>query len=261
MSATLNLTGLPTTRTIGGVVAEARVLLSDIEPDTSATPGSSWSGTMVAPGHTLGALVLEVRGLIADVIDVVDGSLRYADADLYLYVSDALSVIRRTRPDLFFNLPSGGVPVYTAANAATPFPITDGFWPAVVSFVAATAEMRDDTWAQAGKGPTLLKEFAAGLPTPPWRYSDAMLYAYASDALVHARRLRPDMFLGYGLRGMVLPAYQPVTDALTLFPLDDRYYPSFVLYVVGMALARNSELKPEVGASLYLTMFDQQLST
>lgn len=249
----LNLTGLTATRTIGDVITGARGLLNDTEPDTSGVAGSSWSGTRVVSGRTLGALVAEVRGLISDVIDVTDGAFRYSDADLYMYVSDALATLRSERPDVFFNL-SGGIPVYTALDAAVRFPVQDGFWPAVLFYAAATAEMRDDTWAQSGKGPALLKSFADGILLPPYRHADVDLYQYASDALAEARRLRPDMFLGFGLRGRALPAYTPA-DAATLFPLDERYYTAFVSYVAGMAKASDTDLKADSPAALYLTSF------
>lgn len=251
MAGVANLVGTLTVRTVGGVVAEARALLNDPAPST----GSSLSGTTVGAGRTLGALVLEVRGLVND----TTAPLRYSDADLYTYLTDALLAARRFRPDLFVTGFSGGLPVYTPANATLPFPLDEALYPAFVTFVAATTEMRDDTFVTEGKGAALLDGFVKNLLHAPFRYADARLYAYVSDALAEARRLRPDMFLGSGLLRIGLPVYAP-TDSAAPFPIDERYYMSVVSYVVGMALARDSELKADSPAAVYMGVFTSGLT-
>jgi hypothetical protein len=252
MAGVLNLTGSLTVRTVGGVVAEARALLNDPAPSS----GGSYSGTIVGAGRTLGALLLEVRGLIND----TGTPARYVDADLYTYLTDALLTARRFRPDLFVNGNAGGLPVYTTGSASVLFPMDESLYPAFVTFVAATAEMRDDTWVQEGKGPQLLEGFMKNLLHAPYRYDDVRLYAYVSDALTAARGLRPDLFLAAGLLRTGLPAYSPTADSATPFPLDERYYMSVVSYVVGTAMARDAELKPEGPAATYLGLFASGLS-
>lgn len=239
----VNLTGTLTTRTVGGVVAAARVLLNDPEPST----GSSLSGTNVAAGRTLGSAIVEVRGLIND----ITAPFRYPDTDLYTYMTDAFLMMRRLRPDLFIS--PVVVPIYTPSNSSTLFPVAEEYYPTVVSYVSALAEWRDDTSTTDGKTSALLEGFNKSLLARPFRHDDADLYHSVSNALAETRRLRPDMFLGAGLR-IALPVYT-AADSATPFPVDDRYYLSYVYYVVGDALSADGSLMKDTEPATYLQLF------
>lgn len=179
---------------------------------------------------------------------------RYSEAYLYIHINDALLTMRRLRPDLFEFAGSQPLPVYTHVfNNSTPFPVDETFIPAVVQYVAGMALLRDAT-DKAEKAAAMVQVFVATMQAAPYRYSDALLYAYFNDALLTLRRLRPDVF---ELAPAWLPRYGP--PGSDWFPVDEVYYPPVVQYVVGLALMRDmgagrSEEKGE-RASALMTAF------
>ena len=220
-----SLSGTATGRTVGGLVHEVRLLLNDPQDST----GPSLSGTTVV--RTVGSIVAKARGFLNDTVP----AYRYSDADLYGYVSDALLQVRRFRPDLFTSGVLDALPAYLPTDAAQPFPVAEEYQPAFIQYVVASAELRDDPFTVDAKVSTLLEGFLKGLERSPFRYSDAQLYSYVSDALLQARRLRPDLFVAGGDN---LPSYTPASAGVA-FPVFEVLYPCFVQYVMGMAMARN----------------------
>lgn len=81
------------------------------------------------------------------------------------------------------------------------------------------------------------------------RYSEAQLLTYAREALVSARRYRPDLFLK-NLTG-ALPEYALDTD----FPLDERYKVPVVDYIVHRSEIRDDEFVVSGKAEMMFTKF------
>lgn len=235
-------------RTVGDIISDARALLADLAPSTN---GPSYSGTTAV--RTVGMCVAEARTLINDTV----APYRYRERDLYTYFGTAILQVRRFRPDLFITGVSA-LPVYAVTDAELPFPVMETMYPAVVQSIVATAEMRDDTWTEDGKGRALLEGVLNSLQQPPFRYSDAALYGHLNAAVAEARRLRPDLFLGssLGLRGG-LPSFA-ADGAATPFPVAERYAAPFVAFVVGRAKARQNEPQDPKVAS-YAQAFAVQL--
>jgi hypothetical protein len=89
----------------------------------------------------------------------------------------------------------------------------------------------------------------------PYRYSDAELIRALNIAIMEARRLRPDLFLG---SSFTLPTYTVGTDA---FAIEPMYRPSFVYYVVGRAQLRDDEATQDARAGVLMNKFVAQLLT
>lgn len=67
------------------------------------------------------------------------------------------------------------------------------------------------------------------------RYTEAQMLTYAREALVSARRLRPDLFLS-NLTGAL-----PEFTTSSAFPLDERYKVPVVDYIVHRCEIRDDE--------------------
>lgn len=68
------------------------------------------------------------------------------------------------------------------------------------------------------------------------RYTQAQLLQHVVDAVVHARSVRPDLFVGQYQN--TLPDSLQTTDTL---PLPDQFFAAVALYVAGMAELRDDE--------------------
>lgn len=89
----------------------------------------------------------------------------------------------------------------------------------------------------------------------PYRYADAELIRILNIAIMEARRLRPDLFLG---QFTSLPAFASTGDAFNLEPM---YRPAFVYYLVGRAALRNDEATEDARATVLMNKFAAQLLT
>jgi hypothetical protein len=89
----------------------------------------------------------------------------------------------------------------------------------------------------------------------PYRYPDADLVSALNIALMEARRLRPDLFLG---QFDPLPHVAANADPV---PIDPMYRPTFLYYVVGMTELRDSEDTKDARAVTMLNKFLGQLMT
>lgn len=89
----------------------------------------------------------------------------------------------------------------------------------------------------------------------PFRYSDAELIESLNIAILEARRLRPDLFLG---RFDNLPDY---TATGTTVVMDPQYRSSFVYYMIGRASLRDAEAAQDSRATVFLNKFVSQMLT
>jgi hypothetical protein len=88
-----------------------------------------------------------------------------------------------------------------------------------------------------------------------YRYTDQDLVDNFNGAMIEARKIRPDLFLQYGLR-TPLPLYTTsnMTDG-TLFPIDEQYFTCFVWYVVGRAELREDTFSNDSRAVSLMNKF------
>ncbi len=91
-----------------------------------------------------------------------------------------------------------------------------------------------------------------------YRYTDADLYLYFGNAVLEARRMRPDLFLLIGLTTTV-PQYSPTADVNTPFPIDETYFPAFAYYIAGKAELRDDEFNTDGRAAQFLAGFRSML--
>lgn len=85
-----------------------------------------------------------------------------------------------------------------------------------------------------------------------YRYSDTELVQSLNLAMLEARRLRADLFLG-----RAVPAYT-VADA-TVVDIDDQFRMAFLYYIVGNAQLRDEEDTQDERAVALVNKFTSQL--
>jgi len=85
---------------------------------------------------------------------------RYTDDEGLIYANDAVKVLRRERPDLFFGqfetLPGD-------MELGDDLPVDDEYAPAVVDYVTARWEFRDDEAAVEGKAAAFFALFKSAI--------------------------------------------------------------------------------------------------
>ena len=111
--------------------------------------------------RTIGQCIAEVRSILQDTAT----PYRYSDADLYSLLNSAMSEVRRLRPDLFLASLFEPLPLYTTADVATTFPISELYWIAVVNYLVGRAGLRDDEFNSDARASALLSSFKAQLTT------------------------------------------------------------------------------------------------
>lgn len=110
--------------------------------------------------RTVGGLLLEARGLLNDLAPI-SGTSRFTDADLLEILHEALLQVRSKRPDAWLTfglrkaLPRYAMPDDTAAV----FPIEDQFYSPILYYVVGRAELVEDTFADNGRAITMLGKF------------------------------------------------------------------------------------------------------
>ena len=114
--------------------------------------------------RTLGGLILEARTLLQDKVQV-DGSTRYSDQEMFENLNGALLEVRAKRPDLWLDIGLRvPVPVFDYVNdLATNFPLDSAVYPAVLYYVVGRTELREDTFATDGRAVTLMNKFVSQL--------------------------------------------------------------------------------------------------
>lgn len=107
---------------------------------------------------------------VQDILDEARGHLndtetpyRYSNSDLLKYYNDGATELRRLRPDAFITTWNEEV---DGAVEVDHIPFSETFYTAIVYFVTANAELRDDEFTNDGRVAGLLKQFAAKLMTP-----------------------------------------------------------------------------------------------
>lgn len=91
-----------------------------------------------------------------------------------------------------------------------------------------------------------------------YRYSDEDLVAYLNNALLEARRLRPDLFRSY--IGLPVPSFT-TAELDSAFPIDEMFFPQFVFYVAGSAELRDDEFTVDARAATLMSQFVAKLMT
>lgn len=112
--------------------------------------------------RTIGGLLLEARGLLNDIVPI-SGAPRFTDADLIEIVNEAILEIRSKRPDawLTYGL-RRALPRYTMPEAAnTVLPIEDQFYSPLLFYLVGRSELVEDTFADNGRAITLMGKFTS----------------------------------------------------------------------------------------------------
>jgi hypothetical protein len=110
--------------------------------------------------YTYADVLTEAREILQD----VDTPTRYDDPTLINKLNRALLEISRVRPDAFWDqfdtdTDDIDVPRITAGTVTSVFVLPVQFFPAVVSFVVAWAEILDDEFTNDGRAAALLGQF------------------------------------------------------------------------------------------------------
>lgn len=91
----------------------------------------------------------------------------------------------------------------------------------------------------------------------PPRYTDAAIIDQLNNALIEIMRLRPDLVFKL-MRTMLVPTLANPTDPV---PVDYRYRPAVLSYVVGMAQLQDMEDNVDQRAAAFLQVFTARLMT
>lgn len=86
------------------------------------------------------------------------------------------------------------------------------------------------------------------------RYPVEQLIGYISDAVIEARSIRPDLFVG----AFGAPLEDP-TDPAAPFPLPDQFFPAVCYYVCGRAELRDDEFAVDNRAMTLLSAYGKKL--
>lgn len=90
----------------------------------------------------------------------------------------------------------------------------------------------------------------------PYRYADSEMLDGLNNAVMEARKLRPDFFL---TNSSSLPSYT-VVDSTTLSAIDPMYRTAFLYYVIGYVQLRDDEDTQDNRAVGFLNKFIAQLT-
>jgi hypothetical protein len=93
----------------------------------------------------------------------------------------------------------------------------------------------------------------------PYRYPDADILEALNLAILEARRLRADLFLGDGTTTLfaTLPSYA-VNDA-TAVPIEQHFRTAIMYYMIGHLQLRDQEEATDARAAVLLNKFTAQL--
>lgn len=92
----------------------------------------------------------------------------------------------------------------------------------------------------------------------PYRYATQDLVDGLNNAILEARRLRPDLMRPYFRDPESLPEYSAALPD-TKVTIDPMYRVSFVYYIVGYIQLRDEEDVTDQRASAFLSKFTQQI--
>lgn len=110
--------------------------------------------------RTVGGLLHEARGLLNDLVPI-SGAPRFTDADLVEILNEGLLEVRAKRPDAWLTWGlRKAIPAYAMpTDAAVVFPIEDQFYSPLLYYVVGRAELVEDTFADNGRAITLVGRF------------------------------------------------------------------------------------------------------
>lgn len=86
------------------------------------------------------------------------------------------------------------------------------------------------------------------------RYTRAQIFGHLNDAVLEARSIRPDLFVG-----QYHVPINDVTDPAAPFPLPDQFFKSVVFYIVGCCELRDDEFAVDGRAAQLLSTFGKKL--
>ena len=114
--------------------------------------------------RTVGGLVTEARQLLNDTVPI-SGAPRFTDAALVAVVNEGVLQVRAKRPDAFLvfglRLPT---PVYALpGDEDTNLPFADIFYSPLLFYVVGRSELTEDTFADDGRAVTLMSKFTQQL--------------------------------------------------------------------------------------------------
>lgn len=122
--------------------------------------------TYVASSRTVGALLIEARQLLNDVMPI-SGLPRFTDTALITVLNEGLLQIRSKRPDAFllFGLRNPMPQFKLPADANTLLPFDDQFYSPLLFYVVGRSELVEDTFSDSGRAITLMNKFVSMLET------------------------------------------------------------------------------------------------
>ncbi len=92
-----------------------------------------------------------------------------------------------------------------------------------------------------------------------YRYPTTNIVGYLNDAVVEAKRLRPDMFIGRYLVDIPQVPETPTDYSVIKFPLPDSCFTAAVDYCAGRCELRDDEFAVDGRAMTFLNSFSQKL--
>lgn len=87
------------------------------------------------------------------------------------------------------------------------------------------------------------------------RYADAALIGFINDAVLDARSIRPDLFVG-----TYLTAPTQITVVGDVIPLPDQFFTSLVYYISGRAELRDDEFAVDGRAMTFIPLLSRKLA-
>lgn len=94
----------------------------------------------------------------------------------------------------------------------------------------------------------------------PYRYSDEELVNYLNDALLEARKIRPDLFRAYWGTDTAFPEFTTADIASgTLIPIDNMFYNPLTYFMAGSAELRDDEFTVDNRAVTLMNQFSTKM--
>lgn len=108
--------------------------------------------------RTIQSMVLATRSLLQDT-----RTTRYSDAEVLEGFNQALAIIRKNRPDAYTTTFGSERYDYAPEEMNAVFPLDETFIPAVISYMTAWCELREDQYTAEGRAAALIQRFGANL--------------------------------------------------------------------------------------------------
>lgn len=114
--------------------------------------------------RSIGSVLTEARTLLQDK-DNTNPAYRYSDAELMEAFNGAMAEVKLKRPDLFLGLFDlrATLPLYLTTDMALVFPLPEIYYNAVIYYVVGRSSLRDDTYADDSRAVTMMNKFTSQL--------------------------------------------------------------------------------------------------